>query len=267
VTAAGLSSLHFPAASPELESFGLKFTPGGAHISRTMMLQELASVLEFVPPASDAAAYRAAVLQQNVLGKATESTRNKSLRHLRELYALDDETPIFGLLRKLYAIDSSSLPQLAIQVAWARDPLLRATTTPVFEAAEGDRVETVALADALESDMPQQYSDLNRNKIARNAASSWTQSGHLTGRTMKTRQRLVPTPAAVTMALFIGDMAGYQGGASFENPWCRLLDMSPDRARSEAMESHRAGMINLRAIGDVVEIGYPLFSEFRGGAR
>lgn len=261
--AAGLSSVHFPVASPELEAFGLKFTPGGAHISRTMMLQELVAILESVPPASDAAMYREAILQQNVLGKATESTRSKSLRHLRELYALDNETPIFGLLRHLHAMDSSSLPQLAIQLAWSRDPLLRATTAPVFEASEGQRVETVTLADALESEMPQQYSELNRNKVARNAASSWTQSGHLGGRTHKHRLRIVPTPAGITMALFIGDMAGYAGSASFENPWCRLLDLTPERARSMAVEAHRAGMINLRAIGDVVELSYPLLAQFQ----
>src|SRR5687768_11570771 len=109
---------------------GCKFTPGGSHISRTMMLAELRQVLDAVPSGSSPNTYHSAILTLNVLGKGTESTRQKSLRHLRELYALDEATLIFGLLRKLHTMDSASLPLLAIQLAWARDPLLRATTPP-----------------------------------------------------------------------------------------------------------------------------------------
>src|ERR1035437_907373 len=264
LTVSGVSSLGFPAASPALETFGLKFSSGGAHISRTMTMQELGAVLANVPQGSGAAHYREAILQQNVLGKTTDSTRQKSLRHLRELFALDEATPIFGLLRKLHAMDAASLPLLAVQVAWARDPLLRATTPPVIDASEGERVETASLAQALEAAFPNQYSELNRNKIARNAASSWTQSGHLAGRANKTRQRIKPTTAGVTMALFLGDIAAYHGAAVFSNPWCPLLDLNPDRAKAMGFEAHRAGILNLRAVGEVVELSFPLLAEFQG---
>ena len=107
LTASGVSSIGFPAASRALETFGLKFSSGGAHISRTMMMQELDAVLANVPQGSGATDYREAILQENVLGKTTDSTRQKSLRHLRELYALDEAAPIFGLLRRLHAMDAS----------------------------------------------------------------------------------------------------------------------------------------------------------------
>jgi hypothetical protein len=204
VAVSGLSSLGFPLASPTLETFGLKFSSGGAHISRTMMMKELGAVLTDVSRDSGADDYHEAILQRNILAKNTDSTRQKSFRHLRELYALDEATPIFGILRKLHAADTASLPQLAVQLAWARDPLFRATTLAVSDASEGDRVDTVSLAEALEATFPNQYSELNRYKIARNAASSWTQSGHLSGRAKKTRQRIKPTVASVTMAFFLG---------------------------------------------------------------
>src|SRR5258708_30689465 len=159
----GFSPLGFPAASPALETFGLKFSSGGAHISRTMMLTELGAVLANVPQGSGAADYRDAILARNVLGKTTDSTRRESLRRLRELYALDEATPIFGLLRKLQAIDVASLPLLAVQAAWGRDPLLRATTLPIVDAAEGERVETATLAKPFEATVPGQYSELIRN--------------------------------------------------------------------------------------------------------
>ena len=69
MVASGQPSLRFPTASPALETFGLKFSPGGAHISRTMMLQELGAVLASVPQGSGADDYREAILQRNVLGK------------------------------------------------------------------------------------------------------------------------------------------------------------------------------------------------------
>ena len=87
---------------------------------------------------------------------------------------------------------------------------------------------------------PNQYSELNRNKIARNAASSWTQSGHLSGRAKKIRKRVNPSAVAVTMALFIGICSGFHGSAVFSNPWCRLLDLNSDQARTKGFEAHRA---------------------------
>jgi hypothetical protein len=264
LTVNGVSSISFPATSSALEKFGLKFSAGGPHISRTMMLQELGAVLANLPHGSRATAYREAILQQNILGKATDTTRQKSLRHLRELYALDEAIHIFGLLRSLYAMDAGSLPLLAVQVAWARDPLLRVTTPPVIDASEGERVETASLAYGVEAAFPHQYSELNQNKIARNAASSWTQSGHLAGRAKKTRQRIKPTAVAVTMALLLGDIARYYGAAVFSNPWCRLLDLDPDRAKAMGFEAHRAGLLNLRAVGEVVDLSFPLLAQFQG---
>ena len=187
------------------------------------------------------------------------------MRRLRELYALDEASPIFGLLRKLQGIDQKSLPLLAVQVAWARDPLFRATTTPIIEATEGERVESATLALAIDAAFPGQYSEKSQGQTSRHAASSWTQSGHLVGRAKKVRHRVNPSVTAVTMALFLGDMAGYHGASVFSNPWCRLLDLDADRARSMGFEAHRAGLVTLRAVGDVVELTFPLLAEFQGG--
>ena len=74
------SAPGFPAGSPGLENFGLKFSGGGAHISRTMMLSELEKVLSAVSFGASAADYREAILERNVLGKTTDTTRQKSLR-------------------------------------------------------------------------------------------------------------------------------------------------------------------------------------------
>jgi hypothetical protein len=70
VLAGSLSSLGFPAASPALEVFGLKFSSGGAHISRTMMLAELEAVLGGGSCwLRCRIGYREAIVDRNVLGK------------------------------------------------------------------------------------------------------------------------------------------------------------------------------------------------------
>jgi len=261
-TQSGLTAVVFPAPTPALEKFGFKFSAGGAHISRTMMLAELESILTSVPSGASASDYRDAILVRNVLAKATESTQRESLRRLRELYALDEAVPIFGLLRKLNAVHPASLPLLAVQVVWARDPLFRATTAPILAAREGERVETASLEQAIEATHPKQYSELSRGQTSRHAASSWTQSGHLTGRAKKVRQRIKPTAVAASMAFFLGHVAGYHGPAVFANPWCRLLDLTEDQARTCARDAHRAGLLDLRVLGEVVELSFPRFKEF-----
>ena len=258
----GTYSRDFPTATPTLEKFGLKFSNGGAHISRTMMLAELESVLVAVPVGSFARDFRDAILVRNVLAKTTESTRRESLRRLRELYGLDESISIFALLRKLNAIDPPSLPLLAVQVVWARDPLFRATTQPILDSTEGSRIEAARLAEALDDAFPGQYSEGSRNGVARHAASSWTQSGHLKGRAKKIRARVKPSHAAITLAMFLGNATGFHGSAVFSNPWCRLLDLTADEARRRALDAPRAGLLNLRAIGEVVELSFPLFREF-----
>ena len=258
------ATVAFPAQSSFLEEFGLKFSSGSGHTSRTMMLAELETLLSQVPFGSRQSDYRSAVMDKNILGKATLSTRAKSLRYLRELYGCDESLPIFKLLRRLYAIDTSSLALLAVQVAWARDQLLRATFAQVKSASIGQRVDASTLEPIIEAAFPSQYSQLGQKKITRNTASSWSQSGHLTIGTNKTRQLIQPTVVAVTMALFLGQISGYAGAAVFSNPWCQLLDLGADRARSLAQEAHRAGLLNLRAIGDVVELSFPLFADIQG---
>lgn len=255
----------FPAGTPALASFGFKFSAGGAHISRTMMLSELEAVLAAVPAGSSPDAYRTAILGRNVLAKTTDSTRKKTLRHLRELYALDEAVPIFGLLRKLQAVDrGASLPLLAIQVAWSRDPLLRATTQPVLDAAVADSLERASLVQAFEAVFPNQYSAATLKTTTQNAASSWTQAGHLAGHLKKIRQQVKPTAVAVTLALFLGQLAGYHGAEVFSSPWVRLLDLGADRARAMALQAHRAGLLNLRAVGDVVDLSFPMLALFQG---
>jgi hypothetical protein len=248
-----------------LERFGFKLSAGGAHISRTIMLKEITRLLTSSDGAYDVKDYNRAVIEKNVLGKRTETTRQKTLRHLRELYALSSAVPIFSIYRELIKVDPQSAPLLSILIAWARDPLLRATTAAILNASIGDRVSGDDFQQALTEAYPHQYSANNIGKIARNAASSWTQSDHLTGRAKKIRSRVQPRPAAITFALILGHVAGIAGEQLFSSIWCRLLDLNASDARSVAEQAHRQELLTLRAVGSVIEISFPRFQQFLKG--
>lgn len=117
---------------------------------------------------------------------------------------------------------------------------------------------------AFEAVFPHQYSAATLKTTTQNAASSWTQAGHLAGVVKKLRRQVNPTPMAVTMALFLGQVAGHHGAEVFTCPWVRLLDLGADRARGMAMEAHRAGLLDLRAVGNVVDLSFPMLNILRG---
>ena len=49
---------------------------------------------------------------------------------------------------------------------------------------------------------------------------------------------------------------GQRGGRLFETNWTRVLDSSPSELRTIAAESKRLNGLDLRAAGDVIEIGF-----------
>ena len=77
-------------------SLGFREGTTSVHTSRTMMLGELSLVLEHVGPKAKADEYLAAIVEQNVLGKPTQTTRKRTAKRLVELYALDQTRPCSG---------------------------------------------------------------------------------------------------------------------------------------------------------------------------
>lgn len=234
---------------------GLTLSGLGTHSSRTMMLAELTALFDACPPHASTAELRQAVVDQNVLGKATTTTRIKSYRHLRELYALDPDVLLYRVLRELWQVDLPARSLLALLVAVARDPALRSTTGIILAARPGEPVTAAQLADAAREAFPH-LKAATADKIGRNAASSWTQSGHLTGHNLKRRQRVSPTPQAVTMALLLGHLCGLRGNGLLSSFWVQLLDASLPRVRELAVEASRQGWLEYRYSGGVTELTF-----------
>lgn len=229
---------------------------GGAHTSRTMLLQELTSLLIAVPVTAEPDAYRDAVIEQNVLGKKTLSSRQRTHRYLRELYAIDPAILLFRALRDLWDADIEAQPLLAILCALARDPSLRATAAAVLPEAPGAPVTALDLHEALMNRYPGNYSAAVANKVGRNAASSWTQSGHLVGHVGKVRAHATCRPPAVAYALLLGQLDGAVGEGLFGTFWARVLDAPLGVLHEQAFTASQRGWIDFRHGGGVTDVGF-----------
>jgi hypothetical protein len=229
----------------------------GTHTSRTIMLTELCLLLDAVPQDVSREVYRRAVIEDNVLGKRTGATRKLSYQRLSELYGLDPKIPMFRYLRILWETDQESRPLIAFLCAYARDPLLRLSAPAVLEAEEGAVVDKNDLEKVLEEVAGDRFNPSILNKIARNAASSWTQSGHLNGRTRKQRTRPRPTAGAAAMALFIGYLEGLRAQRLFDTSWTRLLEVPLHRLQELTLEAARRGWLDYLRADTVVEVRFP----------
>jgi hypothetical protein len=237
--------------------FGMRAGDKGTHTSRTIMLAELTDLLKVVPANAEAREYQQAIVQENLLGKKTLATRRLTAQRLSELYGLDPAIPCFRVLRQLWPHDHAGRPMIAFLTAFSRDPLLRATVNTALGAAQGSPVPTSSLDAELASKLGERLNAEVRHKVARNAASSWTQAGYLKGRTNKVRSSPVLTPSVVALALLMGYASGIRGGMLFSTEWIRLLDTSPSQISTYATLAARQSLIDYKHLGEVVELRFP----------
>jgi hypothetical protein len=226
-----------------------------------MMLSELRELLAATSPTDGPDALRAAVLDGNVLGKSSETGRFRSFRYLRELYVLDPAAPSFRALRRLWSHDHEAQPLIALASALAHDPALRGTAGTVLRAPSGATISADQLARAVQRAYPDSYSDAVANKIGRNAASTWTQAGHLSGRVNKVRGRATPRPASVAYALYLASLDGLQGELLFGALPVVAQDAQGHVLRELARDASRRDWIDWRSIGSVTEVAFSYLSE------
>jgi len=219
-----------------------------------MMLAELTELLEATPPTADRAAYAAAIIEENALGKQTAATRRLTNQRLGELYALDPSVPIFRVLRRLWTVDEPGRPLIALLCSLARDPLLRATTPAVLQLPEGSELIRANLLDVIREAVGHRLNDAILDKVARNTASSWSQAGHLKGRVRKIRQRVTPTPGSLAAALWLGSVEGLAGEQLLDCRWTRVLDRTGAQLVPIAIQAKQLGLIHARIGGGVIEI-------------
>ena len=243
--------------TPFPESLGFRTGANSAHTSRTMMLAELALVLNRVDASASAEGYRSAIIEDNILGKPTRTTRERSARRLAELYALAPDCTVFRLLRHFWPADPSSQPMLAFLLASARDTLLR-DATPFVVAVKLDEIVTAqSIGEHLAHLYPKRFRPTTLHSTAQNLASSWTQAGYLRGKVKKSRVKATVTPVVISYAVLFGYLCGLRGKLLLDSPWTRPLDRSAAEILDLTQEASKQGWLRYKGAGAVVEIGFP----------
>ena len=250
------------AKSPTLENnlvrFGFRLGRGGAHLARSMMLEDLRRLLDHVPdPRADRHDFARAILDDNCLGKRSAKTRALSLRHLVNLYALDPQVPVFRALRFLWTRDTDGQPLLACLVAYVRDAVLRSSSPFIQRMTPGEPLVPQDLQRYLDAQAAGRFSRATLQSTAQNVATTWTHAGHLQGSVKKIRAAARPTPGSAAMALLLGYLEGTRGELLFETKYTKLLDAGSERCMELAEQASRRGWIVCNRIGTVVEVLFP----------
>ena len=163
---------------------------------------------------------------------------------------------MFYALRTLAEADPGSLPLLALLSGVTRDALLRSSASVILRTPVGAPVSAVDISAEVARGMPDRLAPGILDKVGRNAASSWTQSGHLSGRAKKIRDRAEPSVGSVSFAMFLGHLSGARGLGLYETLWASLLDTSPDKLDAMAFAASQRGLMEYRRMGEVAEFGF-----------
>lgn len=231
--------------------------------SHTIGIPHLVELLWKVPSDAPAEGYREAVVESNVLGRPTQTGRQRSFRHLRELYFLDPARPEFTALRHFWNIDPASSPLLAGLLAFTRDEVLRASFTAIADLPVGSSVTSADLTATIAAQFGNEMSESTLGKAGRNTGACWTQTGHLAGRSKKVRSEVVPRPASIAFAAYLGHLAGARGLGVLDNQWSQILGLAPGRTLQALRDAHTQGLLDLLVAGNVVDVTFPALG---GGA-
>lgn len=241
-----------------LQSYGFSGETGGAHASRTIMVDELRRLFDVVQdPFAERDQYRIAIVEENAVGKRSAKTRTLTNRHLADLYGLDPSLLVFRGLRFFWAREVDGQALLALQCAYARDALLRSSASYILSTPEGTTISRESMETHIETVFPNRFSAATLKSTAQNLNSSWTKAGHLSGRAVKIRRRAAPTPGNAAYAVFLGYLAGLRGLSLFGSPYAKLLDCSAERSLELAQLAAQKGWISVNHIGDVFEVSFP----------
>jgi hypothetical protein len=231
----------------------------GAHLARTIMVEELGLLFRACAHDSTAIDYRKAIVEDNILLKKTAGTRVESYRRLRQLYGLSPSVFVFKAMRELWDATENGRPLLALLCALTRDPVLRCTTNLILETPEGSSLTAKSFEAVIEKNYPGRLNAKTLASAGRNVASSWVQSGHLQGLKEKTRKLVVAEPVVIAYALLLAYLSGARGDALFASDWLKLLDVPLHTALGFAQQAAEQGWLEYRHSGQVTDITFHHF--------
>ena len=221
------------------------------------MLEELSLVLDEVPSDSPLPVYRSAIIESNVLGKATRTTRYRTARYVTELYALDPKASVFRLLRFFWSLRASGEADLCVSRGVCQRRPLRESTPFILATLHGETVYPTQIAELLRERYPERFRPTTLKSTGQNLASSWTQAGILVeGAPIAAPDPLSPRRWQPTRS-FWATWWVYAGSCCWIRPGPSSLIDRWRRSPTWSSKPSRQGWLKYKAAGSVVEISFP----------
>ncbi len=239
--------------------FGFSDAVLGAHAARSMMFLEMGTLVRSLPPAISKDDFPKAIVTENILGKPTQSSRKKSLRHLGELYGLDPTKTLFRVLWMLGHSDPDSLAQLCLVCAYARDPMLRHSFEFIRTLHPGEVLIRTKMEEHLEAGFPGRFRPAMKKSMAQNVITTWTYGGHLIGRVKKIRRLPEPHPVSAAYAMLVGYLTGLRGERLLDSTFAALVASQRSQLEAALSLAVAKGLLSLKKAAGIVEFDFPFF--------
>lgn len=241
----------------QLIKLGFRMGNSGAHSSRSMMIEELKTLLLGRPESATVDDYKMDVEEFNVLHKPTENARKYTFQPIVSLYGLSPNIYIFNIFRHWWELAEEAQPMLALQLALARDPILRPSAKAIMAMQVGERLYREDVEQYLEEKSPGRYSPASLKSIAQNINGTWTQAGYLEGKAKKYRIQPKATYVNIAYALVLAHCHGLSGQRMFDSFWCQMLSQDKEHLYELAHRASLRGLINFKQISEVIEVTFP----------
>lgn len=232
--------------------------------ARASMFGDLRILLAAMPADAPRAAYRSAVIEENVLSRRTRAAREKTWKELAARYGIDEASPLFRAYRGEYDRAASGTDRsLTTYLLFAlRDSLVRDLGTAWLydylrsAPAELRSGDVLAFISAREATHPEVggWSASSRDNIASHYLSALKEFGLARGAQRKVSVRPSPGAAPVRFLLRALMLSGASNVAAVQSTLFRLLGLSLDETVSLLFRLNADGSLRCRIQGDVVEL-------------
>jgi len=240
-----------------LSQIGFKFGKNGAHSARSMMIEELKELLFARDESATKKDYQDDIINFNILHKPTEKSRSLTFRHLVDLYGISMDIPLFNIFRKWWELSEDAQPMLALQLAVARDPILRNSAHVILPLQVGEHLSRETVEQHLAKEDPERFSAASLKSFAQNINGTWTQANYLEGKTKKYRSQPKATYVNIAYALFLAHSHGLSGQRLFDSFWCKMLSQDKEHLFELAHRASLRGLINFKQVSEVIEVTFP----------
>lgn len=222
------------------------------------MLPELSALLTIAAADANVDAFKRLAVDEDALHKASAANRLKTFTKLRRLYGLNPVLPIFREFRRLSRLFPSELPVLAGSLAFAREPLLRASADMVLNTLIGTPLSRASFEAWVREFAAGRFSQTMYRSFSHNLYASFFQIGYLGAAVGKCRlrQRLDARPASVAYAAFLDWLTGLNGLTLLQGSFSRTLGLSKADHLAQLTAAGQLGLMRVANAGGVLHLDF-----------